>query len=565
MQEFVTINPYDWSTIEPHFNALCDAELAPQDVPAWLSRWSDLEKIIAEAIAVASRAKSEDTTDEVAERSFRYLIEEIQPKAQVAAQALKLKLLAVPGFEPGPEHAELLRRFRNEADLFREANVPLQAELTVLVSEYDKIVGVMSVVIDGVELTLQQAEQRLLDPDRAVRETAWRAVHSRWLEDRAALDELFLKQLSLRRQLARNADLPDYRAFVWREYGRFDYSPDDCLTFHDAIEAEIIPLASRLLEMRREQLGIARLRPWDLGVDPASRPALQPFTDVAELEAGAARIFEQVDPELGVQFARLRDGFLDLGSRKGKAPSGYCSFFPVTGMPYIFLNAVGTHSDVQFLLHEGGHAFHALASSEHHDLIWNHWAPMEFTEVGSMAMELLAAPYFEAERGGFYTTEEAARARREHLEGIVQFLPYMAVVDAFQHWIYAEAPLDVTAADLDAKWDELWKRFRPGVDWSGLEAERMTGWHRKVHIFTAPFYYIEYGLAQLGALQIWRNALENQAAALRAYRRALALGNTRPLPELFQAAGARLAFDRGTVGELAALIAAHLEDRQPES
>jgi oligoendopeptidase F len=560
MQEFASVNPHDWDTIEPHFNTLRDAELTPGDVPAWLTRWSNLEKIIDEAISVARRAKSEDTTDEAAERTFRHLVEEIQPKAQVAAQALKLKLLAVPGFEPGPEHAELLRHFRNEADLFREANVPIQAELTVLASKYDKIVGAMSVAIDGVELTLQQAEQRLLDPARDIRETAWRTVQSRWLEDRAALDELFLKQLSLRRQLAHNAGLPDYRTFVWREYGRFDYSPDDCLTFHEAIEAEIVPLASHLLETRREQLGVDRLRPWDLEVDPMSRPALQPFMDVAELEAGAARIFERVDPELGAQFARLRNGFLDLGSRKGKAPGGYCDFFPVTGMPYIFLNAVGTHSDVQYLLHEGGHAFHALASSEHHDLIWNHWSPTEFAEVGSMAMELLATPYLEAERGGFYSPEEAARARREHLEGIVQFLPYMAVVDAFQHWVYAEAPLDVAAADLDAKWDELWERFRPGVDWSGLEVERMTGWHRKEHIFTTPFYYIEYGLAQLGALQIWRNALENQAEALRAYRTALALGNTRPLPELFQAAGARLAFDRGTVSELAALVAAHLEE-----
>ena len=250
---------------------------------------------------------------------------------------------------------------------------------------------------------------------------------------------------------------------------------------------------------------------------------------------------------------------MDLESRKGKAPGGYCSFFPKTGLPYIFMNAVGTDGDVRTLLHEGGHAFHGLASSATQPLLWNRGAPMEFNEVASMAMELLALPYLEKNKGGFYTEEQAARARREQLEKIVLFLPYMAVVDGFQHWVYADAPADVTAADMDRQWTALWDRFMDGVDWTGLEAERETGWHRKLHIFTVPFYYVEYGLAQLGALQVWRNALQNQSEAVKNYRAALALGNTRPLPDLYAAAGARLAFDRQTVGELTQLVAAHLE------
>ena len=224
------------------------------------------------------------------------------------------------------------------------------------------------------------------------------------------------------------------------------------------------------------------------------------------------------------------------------------------------MNAVGTHDDVLTLLHEAGHAFHGLASHAAQPLTWNRGAPAEFSEVASMTMELLPSPFLEAKHGGFYAPEDAVRARAEHLERIIQFLPYMAVVDAFQHWVYAEAPEDVTAAQIDACWEGLWERFLPGVDWSGLEVERRTGWHRKIHIFELPFYYVEYGLAQIGALQVWRNSLRDPAGALRAYREALALGNTRPVPELFAAAGCRLAWDDDTVCEVAALVAAHLDD-----
>ena len=406
----------------------------------------------------------------------------------------------MPGYEPAPEHRQFLRRLRSDADLFRAENVPLQAQLQTLANEYNKLTGSMTATVNGEELTLPQVEGLLLDTDRTVRESAWRAVQERWLESRAPLDELYLKMLPVRRQLAKNAGLADYRAYMWRAMKRFDYTPEDSLAFGDAIEAEVVPLAKRLLESRRRTLGVDTLRPWDLAADPENRAPLRPFADVAELEEGTARIFTNVDPALGADFETFRRDYLDLGSRKGKAPGGYCSFFPKTGLPYIFMNAVGTEGDVRTMLHEGGHAFHGLASSATQPLLWNRGAPMEFNEVASMAMELLALPYLEKEQGGFYTSEEAHRARQEQLERIVMFLPYMAVVDGFQHWVYSEAPEGVTAADLDARWDLLWTRFMGGTDWSGLEAERVTGWHRKLHIFTVPFYYVEYGLAQLGCL-----------------------------------------------------------------
>ncbi len=557
-QNLDAIDPQNWNTVAPHFEALATEELTADSVGDWLMRWSELEKVLGEAGAKAGRAKSEDTTDADAEAKYLNFVQKIVPQWTVAAQALKTKLLAVPDYAPPTDQEQFVRRLRNDADLFRDENVPIQAQLSTLANEYSKLTGVMTVTLGGEELTLPQAEQRGLDSDRAMREEAWRAVQNRWLESREALDALYLEMLPLRRKLAENAGVSDYRAYMWRALRRFDYTPEDSLAFGAAIEAEVVPLASQILEKRRETLDLDTLRPWDLNVDPEGRTPLRPFADVAALEEGTAQIFTQVDPELGQDFERIRDGFLDLDSRRGKAPGGYCSFFPKTGLPYIFMNAVGTESDIRTLLHEGGHAFHGLASSAAQPLLWNRGAPMEFNEVASMAMELLALPYLEKERGGFYSPEDAVRARQEQMEKIVLFLPYMAVVDGFQHWVYADAPEQVTAAELDAKWGELWTRFMPGVDWSGLESERVSGWYRKLHIFTVPFYYVEYGLAQLGALQVWRNALADQADAVKRYRSALALGNTRPLPELYAAAGARLAFDRATVGELAQLVAAHL-------
>ena len=555
-----TIDPQQWETVAPHFAALASEELTPNSVSDWLLRWSELEKTLGEAGAKAGRAKSEDTTDQQAEAAYLYFVQQIVPQWTIAAQTLKTKLLAVPGFTPEPDQEQFLRRLRNDADLFREANVPIQAQLQTLANGYDKLTGPMTVTLGGEEKTLPQAGSLGLDTDRAVRENAWRAVQECWLQSRGDLDALYLKMLPLRRQLAQNAGLSDYRAFMWRSLRRFDYTPDDSLAFGAAIEAEVVPLARRILDARKQSLGVETLRPWDLNVDPAGQAPLRPFADVAELERVTAKVFEKIDPALGQDFEKIRHGFLDLDSRKGKAPGGYCSFFPKTGLPYIFMNAVGTDSDIRTLLHEGGHAFHGLASSAAQPLLWNRGAPMEFNEVASMAMELLALPYLSKDSGGFYTDDEAKRARREQFENIVLFLPYMAVVDGFQHWVYAEAPETVTAADMDAEWGRLWDRFMGGVDWSGLEDERVSGWHRKLHIFTVPFYYVEYGLAQLGALQVWRNALTDQAGAVRDYRAALALGNTRPLPDLYAAAGARLAFDRETVGELARLVTTHLEE-----
>ena len=551
---YPTMNPMDWNTVQPHVDALLAAELTPATADAWLQQWSDLASVLYETQAQINRKVTENTADEEADRQFLVFVEQIMPQARVADQALRDRLLTLQahGYTPGPTTVELLRRFRAEASIYRAANVPILSELLKLGNQFDKIMGGLNIDWNGATETIPQARLHWQSQDRAERERAWRLVMTAYLAQRETLNALYLQMLAQRRQIAHNAGLADFRAYKWQELARFDYTPSDCLTFHDAIEHEVVPLARKIYAEQANKLGLTTLQPWYTDVDPHSEP-LRPFKEVADLEAGCHRIFEQVDPELAGHFAIMRDGFLDLPSRANKAGGGYCEAFPVTGKPYIFMNAVGTHDDVQTLLHEGGHAFHYL-ESRRNPLWWNQNGPMEFCEVASMGMELLSAPYLASDRGGFYSEADAARAYADHLRGIVTFLPYMAVVDAFQHWVYVEAPEGVTPADLDTKWCELWDRFMVGIDYAGLQAEKETGWHRKQHIFTDPFYYVEYGLAQLGALQVWRNARQDQSKAVADYRTALALGGTRGLAQLFTAAGGHFAFDRRTVGELMALV-----------
>jgi oligoendopeptidase F len=409
------------------------------------------------------------------------------------------------------------------------------------------------VIWEGQELTITQLYPVFQEIDREKRERAWRLSAERQLADRQAIGELWGRMLTLRSRIAKNADLPDYRAYRWSELLRFDYTKEDCYSFHRAIEQVVVPAARALYEKRRQRLGLKSLRPWDLDVDPFSRPPLRPYQTIEELESKTSAIFHQVDPQLGAYFDRMRsEKLLDLDNRKGKAPGAYCTAYEAAEVPFIFANSVGLHDDVQTLLHEGGHAFHVFESVHlAHQQIE---VPLEFCEVASMGMELLAAPYLTTDRGGFYTADEAARARIETLEFNLRFWPYMAVVDAFQQWVYDNPTKSSDPATCDSQWAELWDRFMIGVDWSGLEDEKVTGWQRKLHIHTVPMYYVEYGLAQLGAVQVWRNALGDQAGAVAAYRRALSLGGTVTLPQMFAAAGAKFAFDEEILGQAVDLI-----------
>ena len=550
----------EWKDYETHFKVLQSTELTSENVNDWLLGWSDLADRLDEQYTRLFVATTQFTEDNEIEKRFNHFVEAIQPQARTEEQKLKEKILA-SGLQPA-NFKMGLKKMRAEADIFREENLELLVDEQKLNAEYNKIIGSQTMLWNGEERTASQMYPLLQEQDRAVREKAWQIMTEARLKNRAAINDLWKKFMAVRLKIAANTDMPNYRSYAWAQKFRFDYSPEDCKTFHKAIEEVVVPAARRIYEKRREKLGIQSVRPWDQFVDISNADPLKPYQTVDELKSKAKDIFSKVDPQFGKYFQTMIDeDLLDLDSRKNKAPGGYNLIYGVSQRPFIFMNNSDTHGDVITLLHEGGHAFHAFEAGVvpyFHERSEN-YVPAEFAEVASMAMELLASPYITKEHGGFYTEAEAARARLEHLEGIITFWPYMAQVDAFQHWIYENPQDSSDPIQCENKWGELWDRFMAYVDYSGLEDAKKTYWHRQLHIHTSPFYYIEYGIAELGAVQVWGNALDDQKQAVAEYRKALALGSTVSLPELFEAAGIKFAFDSKTLKTHVDLIEAEME------
>ena len=552
---------WSWDQFEPYYQDLEQRELTQENVAGWLADWTRISELLDEVETRVAVATTQDTTDKAAEEAYKNFLDHLRPPFSSAQQRLKEKLLA-SNLEP--EGMEIpLRQMRSEAAIFREANVPLLVQVNKLNLEYDRIVGAQSVEWDGEEKTLPQAYALLEGLDRPQREQLWRRIANRQLQDRESLDQLWQQLLQLRQQIAHNAGFESFREYQWQVFGRFDYTPADCETFHAAIEEVVVPAATRIYEQLRQRLGVDSLRPWDVQRDniyPPAHPKLTPYDTIDTLESTAETIFQQVDPKLGEYFGIMRrENLLDLDNRKGKAPGGYCTRFLVARRPFIFMNAVGSEDDVRTLLHEAGHCFHGFESDDL-PYIQQKAYPTEFAEVASMSMELLSLPYWGAKAGGYYSDEDLVHARRQHLEHILLFWPYMAVVDAFQHWVYTHIDEAINPSSCDAKWSELWDRFIPGINWNGLDEAKVTGWQRKLHIFQYPFYYVDYGLAQLGAMQVWRNAQNDQARAVAQYRQALALGGTASLPDLFATAGARFGFDTPLVRDAVDLIESALAE-----
>jgi oligoendopeptidase F len=529
----------DTAQLAPVFDRLetaLDQAASAADLEAWLRHHGEVCAALAESSSLLYIAMTCQTDDEAKEKAYMHIVEVVDPWLKPRQFALMQKLVQSPAFAQLPSFYAVFRRsVETQVKIYREENIPRETQVAKLSQKYQKISGGMTVQFDGQEQTLARMGRIQEEPDRARREAAWKLVAERRLQDAARLEELFDQLLVLRNEIALAAGFPDFRAYTFASYERFDYTPEDCLRFHDAIEHHVVPLARELQKERQARLGVAPLRPWDLAVDPDHHPALRPFAESSELLEKCHQIFSKLDPRLGDYYAVLRkQQLVDLDNRKGKAPGGYQSTLAEARVPFIFMNAVGVHRDVETMLHEAGHAFHALAAREQ-PLHAYRGAPIEFCEVASMGMELLAAPHLNL----FYSDQDAKRARRDHLEGIIKFFPWMATVDAFQHWIYTHP--GHTHDERAQCWLALMDRFGGIEDWSGLEPARAHLWHRQLHIFEIPFYYVEYGIAQLGALQLWQASRRDLPAALDHYLNSLSLGGSRPLPELFQTGG--LAFD----------------------
>lgn len=542
--------------------ALLERDLDAAGMDEFLVEVDEVTRDVGEAYAALSRAKDEDTADEAAKQAYLEFVTQVYPQIAPLADQVSRKLLAVADYQPPPELETNWAAMRDDVELYVEANVELQAAEAAYGQEYGEVTGRLRVDVDGRQLTYPEAVALLEETDRDLRERVFRAIDAGRRPDRPKLDELFEKLLALRQQIARNAGAATYRDYAWRSLHRHEYSPDDALAMHESVEAEVVPRLRELMARRAERLGLERLKPWDLDVDVAARPPLKPVETAAELVAGTKRLLGELDPELGRRFELLEGGWMNLEPSPNKVPGlGYQSYFPRSRRPYIYYSVVGTNDDMLTLIHEAGHAFHTFLSQEAWPLTSHMSQRAEMNELASQGLELLTLPYLTKERGGFYDEADAKRSQAALLLRALTLLVSVSRGDALQHWLY-DRPVDAappTAAEIDAQWLEIWRRFDLGIDYGGVEGALAKGWHI-VHLYLLPFYFLEYGIAYLGALQLWERVLEDPAEALTGYKRALSLGGTRPLDELYRAAGIEFTFDRATIARLADLVVRELGD-----
>jgi len=545
-ENFVVTN---WEALEPYFQQLLDRPLnSKADLEKWLKDSSEIEAVLSEDACWRQIKMTCDTENKSLEEAFVFFVTQIQPKIQPYADKLNRKLVACPYTAEldQKKYYTYLRSVKKSIDLFREINIPILSELSVMAQQFGVISGKMTVDVDGKEYTLQQAAKFLESHDRKQRETVYRKINERRIADKDALDNLYSQLVEKRRQVAVNAGFSNYRDYKFADLGRFDYSKEDCFEFHDSVKKYILPLADKIYEAKKKKLGVDTLRPWDLEAEPEGTAPLRPFSTSDELLQKSIACFEKIRPFFAACLRKMNEmNRFDLESRKGKAPGGYNCPLAETGAPFIFMNAAGQMSDVTTMVHEGGHAVHSFLA---HPLELSSFKeyPMEIAEVASMAMELFSMDYWDVY---FDSKEELKRAKEHQLERVITIFPWIATIDKFQHWVY-ENP-NHTLEERTARWTEILNEFSSKViDFSGLENYRGNGWQRQLHLFEVPFYYIEYGIAQLGAIGLWKQFKQNKEAALDNYSKALSLGGTATLPKLYEAAGLKFNFSGDNINQL---------------
>lgn len=549
----------DWDTLRPYFDNLKDREINnAAELNRWLADISELEAVISEDASWRQIKMTCDTTNPAFEEAFTYFCLEIEPKMKPYFFELNKKLLASPYITELDKSSffPYLRSVENAVQLYREENVPIQAELSILAQSYGVISGKMTITVNDKEYTLQQAAKFLQQSDRELRETVFRKIAARRLQDKDQLNDLFNKLLERRQQVAVNAGFANYRDYKFRELGRFDYTPEDCFAFHEAVREHILPLQKMLVENRRKKLGLDELKPWDTDAEPVGSTPLHPFETGKELADKAIEVFGRLNPYFsGSLTTMVQMSRLDLESRIGKAPGGYNCPLAETGVPFIFMNAAGTVGDLITMMHEGGHAVHSFLS---HPLPLSSFKeyPMEIAELASMSMELFSMEHWDV---FFNDTDNLHKAQLEEMERVISVLPWIATIDKFQHWLYTNP--GHTNEERSAQWISILNEFSTGlVDWSGFEDYRANFWQKQLHLYEVPFYYIEYGIAQLGAIAMWRQYRENKQQALNNYMNALSLGYTKTLKELYSTAGIRFDFSPAYVAELGSFVKERLTE-----
>jgi oligoendopeptidase F len=545
-KDFTVIN---WEGLEPYFQQLLDRPLnSKADLEKWLKDSSEIEAVLSEDACWRQIKMTCDTENKSLEESFVFFVTQIQPKIQPYADRLNRKLVECPYTAEldQKQYYTYLRSVKKSIDLFREINIPILSELSVMGQQFGVISGKMTIEVEGKEYTMQQAAKFLESHDRQLRENVYRKINERRIADKDALNNLYSQLIEKRQQVAVNAGFSNYRDYKFADLGRFDYSKEDCFQFHDSVKKYILPLADKIYEAKKKKLGVDTLRPWDLEAEPAGTAPLRPFKTGEELLQKSIECFDKIRPFFAACLRKMNEMHrFDLESRKGKAPGGYNCPLAESGAPFIFMNAAGQMSDVTTMVHEGGHAIHSFLA---HPLELSSFKeyPMEIAEVASMAMELFSMDYWDVY---FDSKEELKRAKEHQLERVITIFPWIATIDKFQHWVY-ENP-NHTLDERAVRWTEILDEFSSKViDFSGLENYRGNSWQRQLHLFEVPFYYIEYGIAQLGAIGLWKQFKLNKEAALDNYSKALSLGGTATLPRLYEAAGLKFNFNGDNINQL---------------
>jgi len=547
-----------WEGLQPYFQQLLDRPLQSKgDLEQWLKDSSEIEAVLSEDACWRQIRMTCDTENKSLEEAFVFFVTEIQPKIQPYADKLNRKLIACP-FTAELDQKKFftyLRSVKKSIDLFREVNIPLLSELSVMGQQFGVISGKMTVEVEGKEYTLQQAAKFLESHDRKLREQVYRKINERRLQDKDALNNLYTQLVQKRQQVAVNAGFSNYRDYKFAELGRFDYTKEDCFQFHDSVKKYILPLADKIYAAKKKKLGVETLRPWDLEAEPEGTAPLRPFKTGDELLQKSVECFEKIRPFFADCLRKMDEMHrFDLESRKGKAPGGYNCPLAETGAPFIFMNAAGQMSDVTTMVHEGGHAVHSFLAHRLELSSFKEY-PMEIAEVASMAMELFSMDYWDVY---FDSKEELKRAKEHQLERVITIFPWIATVDKFQHWIY-EHP-NHTLEERAENWTRILDEFSSKeIDFSGLESYRNNSWQRQLHLFEVPFYYIEYGIAQLGAIGLWKQFKQDKDAALDNYMKALSLGGTATLPKLYEAAGLRFNFSGDNINQLMQFVDAEIK------
>ncbi|WP_316764826.1 M3 family oligoendopeptidase [Pedobacter aquatilis] len=547
-----------WESLEPLFAELQNREINSADeLEHWLKDRSELEAALEEDFAWRYIKMSCDTANEALVESFQYFATEIEPKISPLSNELNKKFSDSPFMDDLDKEKYFVysRAIKKALELYRDENIELFTELQVKQQKYQGITGAMSVEINGQEYTLEQASIFVKDLNREVRENAWKTIQQRRLIDKDDLNILFDELIKLRNQVALNAGFESYRDYMFQALGRFDYTPQDCYDFANAIEKEIVPILKEQAEKRREALALETLKPWDLEVSVSGKPALKPFNSGAELIDKSIACFNAIDSKLGDKLAIMKaNNLFDVESRKGKAPGGYNYPLAETGAPFIFMNSANSLRDLTTMVHEGGHAIHTFLTANLELNDFKH-CPSEVAELASMSMELISMDNWNVY---FDNPEDLNRAKKEQLADVLKTLPWVAVIDQFQHWIYTNP--NHTAADREETFKQIYNRFGAGfADWEDLQAQFGNVWQKQLHLFEVPFYYIEYAIAQLGAIAVWKNYKENPQKALEQYLAALSLGYTKPMNEIYETAGIKFDFSAEYVKELAQFVKDELE------